>query len=62
MKTQWILNTYHKKDCAIIRAKRKLSNEEMDNIIEDYIESEKQKVENRIRNPKTGFIIAYTGK
>ena len=61
MKTNWILNTYHKKDCGIIRAKKKLTNEEMDGIVEEYIETEKQKVEDKIRNRTSGFIITYTG-
>ena len=61
MKKQWIANTYHKKSAGIILAKRQLSPEEMDKIVEDYIESEKKRVEQRIRKGD-GIIIYHNEK
>ena len=59
MKTTWIKNLYHRKRAGIIFAKKKLSNEEMDKIVDEYIETEKQKIEDKIRSGD-GFIIRYS--
>ncbi len=61
MENQWIANAYHKKKAGIIFSKHNLSNAEMDEIVEKYIEQEERKVEDRIRKGD-GFVIYHTGK